>query len=358
VAGQLVDAWRFSHPAPDGSISGGDAHFTAPLPLSFQLAVKLGRLRDFEGGEVDLAVGALLENGSCSQAALFGTHAGIADFRAETQNNVRMLIRTSIEAYMERLQFRKGDYGWSPTEFTEVYDDLRRAHPDWSVVRLANEARFRIARGFGENLCHMLQEAGFPLPRAPAGVIASTSDVLAAYLVGSSWPWAADNVFSQKVFDAACRGNIVPLRGRVPASTTRHFYGEREKEWDPARRLIHARLSLTNAQPVGIGYCSNVLVMPQPYRGYRRGNGCDPDPADSSASRGTHASIVVGRRWNPARRTCQLLVRNSWGKICKPEYTTRAPWGCSAADGEKAGQIWVDEEDLARNSFDVSYITP
>lgn len=61
-------------------------------------------------------------------------------------------------------------------------------------------------------------------------------------------------------------------------------------------------------------------------------------------SQGNHASIVVGRRYNQEAKSCQFLIRNSWGSGCK-NYAIpySAPSNCDD------GHIWVSEETLHQN---------
>jgi hypothetical protein len=59
-----------------------------------------------------------------------------------------------------------------------------------------------------------------------------------------------------------------------------------------------------------------------------------------------HASSIVGRRWSEETKTCELLLRNSWGTGCsayKPGYE------CDE------GSIWVPEGDLLKSTYGVTY---
>ncbi len=56
---------------------------------------------------------------------------------------------------------------------------------------------------------------------------------------------------------------------------------------------------------------------------------------------GNHASTVVGRRFNNEMKSCEFLIRNSWGSDCKaysPQYAD--PSNCNN------GHIWVSEANL------------
>lgn len=52
---------------------------------------------------------------------------------------------------------------------------------------------------------------------------------------------------------------------------------------------------------------------------------------------GNHAAVVVGRRWNKESKTCELLVRNSWGTGCG-HY--RSDIKC------ENGHFWASEKEL------------
>lgn len=54
-----------------------------------------------------------------------------------------------------------------------------------------------------------------------------------------------------------------------------------------------------------------------------------------------HASTIVGRKWNEEAKTCQYLVRNSWGKSCEPY---REPERC------EQGYIWIDRDVINVNT--------
>ncbi|MCF8059656.1 MAG: hypothetical protein K9K67_10190 [Bacteriovoracaceae bacterium] len=60
-----------------------------------------------------------------------------------------------------------------------------------------------------------------------------------------------------------------------------------------------------------------------------------------------HASSIVGRRWSEDARSCQYLIRNSWGESC-------VSYG-AMADRCESGHIWVDGADLEDRSIGVFY---
>ncbi len=81
--------------------------------------------------------------------------------------------------------------------------------------------------------------------------------------------------------------------------------------------------ALSLGQPAIVGYHSNFL------KGLR---------GDSP-----HASVVVGRRINPASGLCEFLIRNTWGPSC-------APYGIKF-DCEE-GHVWVPREKIDQFAID------
>jgi hypothetical protein len=60
-----------------------------------------------------------------------------------------------------------------------------------------------------------------------------------------------------------------------------------------------------------------------------------------------HASIIVGRKWNPVTHDCDYLIRNSWGK------------GDSRYDSfyqSEAGNIWVPKEEIFKSVAAIDYL--
>lgn len=60
-----------------------------------------------------------------------------------------------------------------------------------------------------------------------------------------------------------------------------------------------------------------------------------------------HASVILGRRWNTTKNSCEYLIRNSWGTGCYAYDRT--------LDCEK-GNIWVPKELLKKNINFVDYL--
>lgn len=135
---------------------------------------------------------------------------------------------------------------------------------------------------------------------------------------------------------------------RAPASPDSFFIDQ-----------LNHRLELPNAQPTTISYCDQVLTQGSAYSGVNRdpgftGRQCVDAAHPDSLFR--HASLVIGRRINPQTNRCQFLVRNSWGSQCMtgtPRRPVYAPeWDCDH------GNIWVDTDALAKNTYELQYLAP
>lgn len=78
----------------------------------------------------------------------------------------------------------------------------------------------------------------------------------------------------------------------------------------------------------------------------------DKDNAPSTKN-GRHVSVVVGRRWNQEKNSCEFLIRNSWGSKCSSykAASLQVPGAC------ESGNIWVSEGVLKKNIFGVNFLT-
>lgn len=60
----------------------------------------------------------------------------------------------------------------------------------------------------------------------------------------------------------------------------------------------------------------------------------------------THSSLIVGRRYNTASKSCEYLIRNSWGRSCGYYHSDLH---C------EEGHIWVPAGSLLNNTAEVYY---
>ena len=66
-----------------------------------------------------------------------------------------------------------------------------------------------------------------------------------------------------------------------------------------------------------------------------------------TARGGMHASVIVGRRWNDSAKSCDYLIRNSWGSGC---------WSYTDRQNCEGGNIWVPEDVLRYNLYAYIYL--
>jgi hypothetical protein len=61
-----------------------------------------------------------------------------------------------------------------------------------------------------------------------------------------------------------------------------------------------------------------------------------------------HTSSIVGRRWNEEKRTCEYLIRNSYGSSCSSRYDRS--YDC------QNGQLWLNESQIYGSMTSVVYM--
>ncbi|MGE5086854.1 MAG: hypothetical protein ACM3MG_11175 [Bacillota bacterium] len=124
--------------------------------------------------------------------------------------------------------------------------------------------------------------------------------------------------------DYMCRGQrFYPHNVTSTYVDSRWFYlGSTQ----PLLLQIHHQLDQANI--IGINYYADFF---------------DKDNAPKTPD-GRHASSIVGRRWNKDKKTCELLIRNSWGTRCTgyKAASLKEPGVCDK------GNIWVSEKVLGQ----------
>lgn len=87
------------------------------------------------------------------------------------------------------------------------------------------------------------------------------------------------------------------------------------------------------------------------------GIGYDYKTVSVGSTEGGHASLVVGRRVNPANGSCEYLVRNSWGKACeqKEDSEVTCHKNCDSTGCRYSGHFWVSRSRLTSAIADVNY---
>lgn len=122
--------------------------------------------------------------------------------------------------------------------------------------------------------------------------------------------------------------------------------------------------------PVGISYCSKLLKRDPSFKGITTKTKSKLSfKKDKNGDRecGNHASVITGSRWNPKSKSCELLIRNSWGAQCnsyKKYYPNKSTVkaknpGKSISQYDvkcEAGNIWVDYKTLENNTYRVQHL--
>ena len=276
AAASLIDAYRFSHDVTDHQ------SLSSPTDLAFAgLAYRPNSdMYDLSNNPSADIRGALSAGGTCT----------LSQLREER------------------------DYAGAD-RFIHGLDSLRSAAQSNSCrqdFEMERDSRYTI------QVRQLLLESGFGSEVVPS------SAIINAFLSATG-----RNLFQQysTLVHSLCRGRVHPMPP----------FQLQEIEMDSIS--VPERVSRINAifnqvpsgtarQPLGINYCSNVLLQPRSTLDY----------FDPKCER--HISVIVGRRVQGGR--CQFLVQNSWGPSCDPY-----PLGAC-----EDGKIWLDAEALSR-SIDV-----
>jgi hypothetical protein len=172
--------------------------------------------------------------------------------------------------------------------------------------------------------------------------------------------------FSPKMFDnpeqlGMIFRTICQSKDRHEVNTTakcKDFYGDTSDRYTFTKKIL--KNLETNSLPVGISYCSSVLTNKPPFRGItKRSPLTFKKNSKGQNICGGHASLIIGSRWNKKAKSCELLVRNSWGTGCK-SYKAGYPAKSSIVTGQdikcEAGNIWVDYKELEKNIYRAQYL--
>lgn len=117
-----------------------------------------------------------------------------------------------------------------------------------------------------------------------------------------------------------------------------------------------------NSLPVGISYCSKFLYKGDSYKGLTKAK---DGKVTSSKDCGAHSSLIIGSRWNTSKNTCELLIRNTWGKQCnsyKANYPSKAELkkkGRTVSQFDfncEDGNIWIDYKTIENNTYMVQHL--
>jgi|GEM_PF-5138402 len=162
---------------------------------------------------------------------------------------------------------------------------------------------------------------------------------------------AMDKQYPIEIMKAAS-SNLCRFRTKKMYSLPAKLSGSTSQWEAPEKRLslINAALDQVPSQPAIVSYCSRVLSDANAAATETKTSSNQEACRDRPSPNDAHVSVVVGRR-KAENGKCQLLVRNSWGRGCFDRVHKKPyAWEC------EGGQIWVDQEVLAKNAYWVSYI--
>ncbi len=127
----------------------------------------------------------------------------------------------------------------------------------------------------------------------------------------------------------------------------------RKDNVESMKKHLRTLLNRKDAQPVGVGYCSEFLKNKR-YVGTKPHG--QPSYAGQMVTRdpktcGGHASIIIGQKKIGGR--CHYLIRNTWGKDC-----SKYDWKCETIGKGEGMGIWVEEGALFKNLMSMTYLYP
>jgi hypothetical protein len=172
--------------------------------------------------------------------------------------------------------------------------------------------------------------------------------------------WNANEVNTVKVFEIL---NLIKCDDSAKMKARGSFRVAVQKSWafgvtyrgygkashfvpEVAKASINAELDqgIDHAYPIGIAYCSKVLLAGRKFHEQDWTN-------DDVCAR--HASMVIGRRQikdptDASKKVCQFKIRNSWGTGACNKSNYHSDWDCSS----DPGSVWVDADVLTQAIHD------
>ena len=330
VASQMLDA----HLQKNGNRPQG--RVSSPFHMAMNHAVARNRSR-LGGGEPCLAIAATAESGgTCDHDRWF--------FGSRDPSNRHYLY--TLESIWDSSQ--------SMRDLEPILNEEYRAR---------SRSQDTLARRAHSEACRLATVD--PFSSSDRGLYQSSHQALLALLADNNYFSSSDEagrtrdkfLFMRDFANMVCEPSENPIQ--PVASCTPFNYGPNQTQQFQLDLL--SRLS-SSELPVGVGFCSYYLQDPQrPRNGHNHrvlnweqeeGNDvpkCNRpyrDAGGALAIRRTnshHISMVMGKRMRNGR--CQVLLRNTWGADACEIYQTAGHTDC------QRGQVWLDLEELAKNSF-------
>jgi hypothetical protein len=258
----------------------------------------------------------------------------------------RRELRKVLRSVAETKLHRKADH----EEVDFILDEMMR-----KFEKLMSERKAPLSTDDAVYLRNSMKEMGIPIESLP-----SDKTIL-----------ASENGYQllDSVFDKACHGGDGWLEGSRINSSSDGAAGPSCKMFDFVKQEGKQRLETPESfkgeihrllnqpkddvLPVGIAYCSGVLLQPKREFIKNRVFPLDVDhlngpKAQENLSRSCkfHASAIIGRERQRDGK-CYFLIQNSWGASCSP-YNT--------ANRCENGKVWVEENALSRNILRIIHL--
>jgi len=329
AATQMVDAYRFSH--GDGRLY----HKTSPIAAAIKMFLYKKDKSNLQGGGDQCKIANYVRRyGSCGRYAIKDY------FKADEQGKY---LESFIAIHKNYQSFKK-IYSLD----TAIAAALT---PGISAKKVIKARRMITRDAINQVSCQLPQRGEFTqYEMTSKQILKALDEDNPLYLLedildtgcskggtipynGGWFSWGGKGLFSKKYLPY-CKNAL--LRGQKPSRYLKE---------------IHQKLNGSfPQQPVSISYCSQSLKKGKGFRGlryYDQESNAQSSVKESKGRCGKHVSLIIGRKWNAKTNKCQLLVRNSWGTSCN-SYAD--DWDC------EKGNIWVDEEDLGANIYEVKYL--
>lgn len=143
---------------------------------------------------------------------------------------------------------------------------------------------------------------------------------------------------ASEFFNEYLHRNCQKERIRFKAQCENKYPGSKQETIE----LLHSHFDQKDpVLPLGVSFCQRFLTRHgSNFKGFTRQNGTRTYDEEC----GKHAALLIGRRWNSKTKSCQFLIRNSYGVSCE-RYLDEFKNDCDM------GNIWVNEDTLSNNAY-------
>ena len=320
---QLLDHWRETKQHSFGKTIAGSKYSYKKMGVSSPVyAALLTRIiqeksnpnknkKNLEGGTIELALKMIKSIGMCKEE----------------------VIQKSIDAYAGKKSLNQGEF----TELVHMLflnfptnpEDLRRMSDKEIKKKLFYGKYNYVGRSIGD-------DANIPKIFRMVAANFRNGDLT--------------NFMHFLFKDCLQEKNIYKLSKNIPDPKS---IAIREGNLEGMKKHLRSLLNERNAQPIGVGYCSEFLKKKR-YVGTKvhenKNYGGQMVTRDPNSC-GNHASIIIGKKKINGR--CHYLLRNTWGKDC-----SKYDWKCETIGKNEGMGIWVDEKALFQNLLSMTYLYP